>query len=72
MSKQWEHVRYCICGGVLRISASQAASTHMLDWWQSVHTGPGHAETDAAGARKAQRAWDKSEHGKVTITQEEL
>lgn len=42
--------RYCTCGAVLKTSAPRAKRQQILIVWYNQHVGPGHADTDAAGA----------------------
>ena len=44
---------YCTCGAVLAINAPLREQQQRLAVWYATHDGPGHADTDAAGAEAA-------------------
>ncbi len=45
--------RYCTCGAVLKTEVTRRKHVQSLLVWYSFHSGPGHADTDAAGAEAA-------------------
>ncbi len=53
MSRSPLHRLCCACGSKLEAQSQPPdAATPIVDWWRARHTGPGHAMTDAATARR--------------------
>ena len=45
--------RYCTCGAVLLCAVSLRKQQQALAAWYAAHDGPGHGDTNAAGAEAA-------------------
>lgn len=61
--------RYCSCGAVLKVNIPRTKRQQTLIVWTNTHSGPGHAETDAAGAEAA-RMGTSTGMGRETVRQE--
>lgn len=63
---------YCICGEPLKVTVDRRKKQQTLIVWYTKHSGPGHADTTAAGAEQARRGYgfadgrefDKQQKGK--------
>lgn len=44
---------YCICGEPLKVTVDRRKKQQTLIVWYTKHSGPGHADTTAAGAEQA-------------------